>query len=220
MKVNQLKQLKKWFNEYLDYGTLEDKRDGRTYKTIKIRNQVWMAENLAYSDSIQSPYLKGQSWCYNNDSLNCLKGGRYYSWTAAMDIHYKWLDDSPYLVDGLIGNPHKGICPDGWHIPNNDEWSIMYDAIVKNPYAMQAKGHRLWPDATNNSGFSALPVNRCYGCQYEFGSLASFVSASEINEKYAYIWHLQMSQGNFSTGYQADHSKKYAYSIRCIKDSD
>ncbi len=208
---------KKWFNENLDYGTLEDDRDHRTYRTIKIGNQVWMAENLAYSDSIQSPYLKGQSWCYNDDSLNCLKGGRYYSWTAAMNIHYKWLDDSPYAVEGLIGEPHQGICPNGWHVPTGDEWNEMYDAIGTTPYAMQAKGQRLWPDAKNKSGFSALPAGYYYyGDFREIGYNSKFSGSTELGKRYGDTWSLDASLAvlnKFSDG------KSFGFSVRCVQDT-
>ncbi len=215
---------KKWFNEDLEYGTLKDKRDGRTYKTIKIGNQVWMAENLAYSDSIQSPYLKGQSWCYNNDSLNCLKGGRYYTWTAAMNIHYKWKSASPYEVEGLIHEPHQGICPDGWHVPTWNEWNEMYDAIGTTPYAMQAKGQRLWPDATNVSGFSAIPVGR-KNRNEKMGEEALFWGSDQLQKdgenwlSFAYAWNLNVNLvldcGNGCRWFE----KNNMISVRCVQDS-
>jgi uncharacterized protein (TIGR02145 family) len=212
---------KTWFNENLDYGTLEDDRDGRTYRTIKIGKQVWMAENLAYSDSIQSPYLKGQSWCYNNDSLNCLKGGRYYTWTAAMNIHYKWQEASPYAVDGLIHEPHQGICPDGWHIPRDDEWVEMYDAIGTTPYAMQAKGMPMWKNATNESGFSAVPVGPViygYGETFNLEVFTSFWSATERMVNSVYFWNLSAKDSRIDelNGY---FYKSQSSMIRCVQDS-
>ena len=216
---------KKWFNEDLEYGTLEDHRDGRVYRTIKIGNQVWMAENLAYADSIKNPYLKGQSWCYNDDSLNCLKGGRYYNWTAAMNIHYKWLDASPYEVEGLIGSPHQGICPDGWHLPTGDEWYELYDAVGTTPYAIQAKGQRLWSDATNESGFTALSTGYLYVYCPNFDYCGGFFEDVGLTTHFAGALE-DDRQDNFLgwgvTKYQADRygNRKWSgFSVRCVQDA-
>ncbi|MBS7390768.1 MAG: hypothetical protein KIG51_01555, partial [Fibrobacter sp.] len=67
------------------YGTMTDSRDGNTYKTVKIGEQVWMAENLNYADSVKTPSLKENSWCYGNVAANCEKYGRLYTWAAAID---------------------------------------------------------------------------------------------------------------------------------------
>ena len=50
-----------------------------------MKNQVWMAENLNYADSVTTPSLVGKNWCYGNKVENCDVAGRLYTWTAAID---------------------------------------------------------------------------------------------------------------------------------------
>lgn len=204
---------KVWTNSNLSYGELVDERDGRSYKTIEINGVTVMAENLNYADSNKTGYLKGNNWCYKNDSNNCLKGGRYYSWTAAMDIDSKWQNN--VVSASLISNPHQGICPKGWHIPTIKEWSDLFD---KSDYAaQQAVGSTLWPNATNESGFSALPTGRhegVYGFEY-IGEFAYFWSA-DSEELVNAAKELSMTKNDLVTIWT---SFKYSgLSVRCIKD--
>lgn len=151
-----------YFNPDLEYGTLTDACDGRTYKTIQIGSQVWMAENLNYADSSVngSYYLRGNNRCYNNDSTNCLKAGRFYTWTAAMNIDAKW--KSAKTPEGLIQPIHQGICPEGWHVPNTEDWQELLDNIGSDPSAWQAVGfwNGIWKDATNSLGFSTSTTRK------------------------------------------------------------
>ena len=216
---------KDWTKSGLDYGELYDKRDKYTYKTIKIGNQVWMAENLKYADSVASPYLRGQSWCYQYDPLNCLKGGRYYSWMAAMDIGVEWEHVRAHDVPGFIGNPHRGICPEGSHIPNNDEWNELFASIGESREAMLALNHGKWPDATNASGFSAVGVGVFDGpCQeingmWPVGELVFYWSADELKTGGAVGWILKSDEAGISNLGYGDDQKHFGASVRCILDT-
>ena len=175
-----------------------------------------MAENLNYADSLKSPYLKKNNWCYNRDSTNCLKGGRFYSWTAAMDIDSKWQNVSPYGVEGLIKKPHQGVCPKGWHIPTNEEWSALFKNV--GYAAQQSVGHPLWKNATNASGFSALPIGDNQNFYVKLGINANFGSTSERNDSYVYYWLLSESSGSLSSSMSSTTGKSIGIAVRCFQD--
>lgn len=217
---------KDWTNPDLTYGKLVDERDGRTYKTIEINGFTVMAENLKYADEAKNPYLKGNTKCYLNDTTNCLKGGRFYTWTAAMDIDSKWQSAVTTMVDGLIESPHQGICPAGWHIPTNEEWSALFKDV--GYAAQQAVGNVQWMQATNASGFTAIPTGFSSYGSFDVGAEAYFWSATECdgcnNSSYststAYTWEVNSSNANisYSTNGHGFTLKSDAFSVRCIKD--
>ncbi len=207
---------KEWTNPNLAYGELYDARDGRTYKTIEINGITVMAQNLAYGDSVKSPYLKGTTSCYNNDSLNCVKGGRYYSGTAALNIDAKWGEDSPYLVDGLIKIPHQGICPDGWHIPTKEEWTALFDGIDFVKVEAQGLSGR-WKNASNSSGFSAIPTGAFYNGFSLIGIQSFFWSVSEsdydVNNTLSFA--IEENSGGLN---EVGTNRNYKFNVRCFKD--
>jgi len=94
-----------------------DNRDGQIYHTVLIGSQCWMQENLRIGtkiDTLATPSDNGiiEKWCYKNDSSDCAHNGAYYSWNEMM------------LYNDNQGTPIQGICPDGWHIPMEEEWKI------------------------------------------------------------------------------------------------
>ena len=64
----------------VSFGEITDERDGHVYKTVKIGEQIWMAENLNYAYPKQDSSSDSVSWCYNNEPDNCAKYGRLYTW--------------------------------------------------------------------------------------------------------------------------------------------
>ena len=114
------------FNPNVEYGTLVDPRDGRSYRTVMLGSVNWMAENLRYSDSVASENLKGQSWCYDNDERNCAVFGRLYTWPAAMDLPAVYQDS---VADGT-GGINRGICPEGWHVPTMHDFNVMIEEAL------------------------------------------------------------------------------------------
>jgi len=123
---------------------------GQTYKTVVIGTQTWMAENLNY-------VVEG-SKCYGNDSANCDKYGSLYNWTTAMNLPASC--NSSYC-SGYIQSKHQGICPSGWHIPSDAEWTTLTDYVGGSSTAgTKLKATSGWDsngNGTDEYGFSALP---------------------------------------------------------------
>ena len=127
------------FNDSIPYGELVDMRDGKSYRTVLIGDQLWMAENLNYGDSVSIPSLKGNTWCGGGDSLknDCCIYGRLYTWAAGGEL-----------------------CPEGWRMPSMEDFMT----LAKNFGGMAFAGEALKSDAvgwrklggSNASGFSAL----------------------------------------------------------------
>lgn len=206
-----------------EYGTLMDSRDGKTYKTVVIGSQTWMAENLNYSDSVSYPGMQKRNWCYNNSLDSCAKYGRLYTWSAAMDSAGTFSTNGKNCGFDETCSPTypvRGICPSGWHLPSSTEWSTLYKAMGNSPYAMQAKGYVEWTDATDAYGFSALPAGcLLYRDVSSVGSIACFWSATELHRNAAYYWNLLAGEARLNYDYTLiSGSKEFGVSVRCVKD--
>lgn len=195
--------------------------DGNTYKTVTIGTQTWMAENLKTSkysdgtaisnvtdDSEWSNLTKGAWAYYNNDPTNNTKYGKLYNW---------------YSIS-TITNGNKNICPSGWHIPNDTEWTVLTDFLGGTSISgdkLKEVGTTSWNNlneySTNTSLFTGLPGGRRYdlGDYYNIGNEAYWWSSSEDEADYAWSIGLDDDPGNT---YKNDYNKKNGLSVRCLKD--
>ena len=225
------------FNPDIDYGSMTDTRDGKTYKTVKIGDQTWMAENLNYYDATNLS-VKEKSWCFgkkdNEDSTTCDVAGRFYTWAAAIDS-VKLANDADNPLEcgydkfcNLTGTV-QGICPPGWHLPNNTEWQAFLMAVGGRSTAGKVlKSQTGWNDykgtsgnGTDAFGFTALPAG------FRFCDGGDFLEEG----KYTYFWSSveyerdrETNANNVYVYYYGDNAnlyfypKIYAFSVRCVKD--
>ncbi len=209
------------------YDSIIDERDGQTYKTVKIGNQWWMAENLNYADSVKTPSLRERNWCYNDSAKYCAKYGRLYTWAAAIDSSK--LYDSGNGVncgDGIMCTlPEKiqGLCPNGWHLPKLAEWEILFAQVGGDSIAGKIlMSQKDWTHNENGSdiyGFNALPAGgtNLKGQFNSIGDYTFFWIAETANEDYAYYVCLYYEDERALLIYSY---KKTAHSVRCVKDTE
>ena len=211
--------------------TLKDLRDGKTYKTVVIGEQTWMAENLNYADSVKTPSLKGKSWCYDGVAGYCEKYGRLYTWAAAKTVcpegwHLPSYDEWNTLFTAVGGKFTAGTAlksTSGWHLPSRDEWDTLITAVGGSSTAgtvlKSQTGWTAYVGITNEDafGFSALPAGERtnYGGYSLGGSEAYFWSSTENGSSDAYRMYLYSYKDN---AYLSDIDKNYGHSVRCLKD--
>ena len=212
-------------------GTLTDERDGKIYKTVKIGEQVWMAENLnyAYTDvpyTSNTGYYKSDStsWCYNNSTEYCSQYGRLYTWAAAMDSVGTWSESGKGCGFGSTECtptlPVRGICPEGWHLPTKTEWETLFTSVGGESTAgkmLKTKGGWMGDGGTDAYSFSARSAGvRFYSTG--FGSLPTntyFWSSTEFNSYNAYYIGLSYANGKVNLSFDF---MGYGNSVRCVKD--
>lgn len=199
--------------------TLIDDRDGQTYRTVKIGDQVWMAENLNYRNLGPTADDDSSSFCYDNDLANCTKYGRLYTWEAAVgrECGFGGKDCGPGA--GIV----RGVCPEGWHLPSAAEWDVLLTAVGDFSTAgTKLKSVTGWNEYEGKSGngedvysFSVLPAGiRSSGYDSE-GSSAFFWSSTEKGAESAYNVDMHHNGGGVGRHYDSKHR---AFSVRCLKD--
>lgn len=199
-------------------SSMDDPRDGQSYKVVQIGSQYWFAENLRYTPP-NVPQVTGQTewaaihnngnptgqpaWCWqNNNSANDAIYGKLYNWFALNAT---------------------SICPPGWHVPTDAEWTVLTDYLGSNAGGkMKSTSFWIQPNtgATNESGFSALPGgSRGYGGFSSTGAAGQWWS-STVDDK---VSDQPVNLGRILSYNKSQVERLYfsqsgGMSCRCIKD--
>ena len=220
-KCVTMEYLNQEFLEAGKYGEILDERDNQVYKTVQIGEQIWMAENLNYETY--------RSWCGGGIGYvegNCATYGRLYTWAAAMD---RSEGDCGYSHDCTTlgwGNV-QGVCPNGWHVPSEDEWDALIAVVGGRDIAGQKlkaqTGWNAYSGIINEDavGFSALPAGFSNnGHLNDVGDDVFFWSATQSSCHSAYDVDLYYNYdgvylkfGNLNLS-----MKYYGHSVRCVRD--
>jgi uncharacterized protein (TIGR02145 family) len=204
------------FNNSISYGSVSD-IEGNVYKTVKIGSQTWMAENLRttkYNDGLPIDNVTNKS-----------------IWTALVTPAYCWYNN---LIENknLIGAHYNWyavntsrLCPTGWHVPSDYEWTILTDYLGGLEIAgakMKEAGFAHWEEpnvgAKNSSGFTAIPAGQRRGIEGTFtgiGLYDSWWSSTEYN--FYKSWYRSVATINTNVWRSSGTLKQTGTSIRCIK---
>jgi len=218
-------------------------KDENYYNIVTIGTQTWMAENLntgkmkiwegGLTISLTNNGIP-EKYCYENSLSNCKTYGGLYTWDEMMD--YVSMDDGVPDAGGyLVFESHQGICPHGWHIPTDAEWStLLYYVGPSTAGATLKADSPLWRNdtivATDEFGYGMLPaggittpsVNLPLAFIYKGGTAMfwqAYVSISKLHGEY-FTWVRYRIENEllFRTNGQA--WTEMAFSVRCIKDTE
>jgi len=197
--------------------------DGNYYNTIKIGNQIWMAENLKttkYNDGTAIPNVTDNTaWAALTTPAYCWYNNNEAAYKATYGALYNW-----YTVD-VTSNGGKNVCPTGWHVPTDAEWTTLTTYLGGVDVAggkLKETGTTHWTTpntgATNETGFTALPggYRHLDGTFNNIGDLGYWWSATEYSATLAWNRSLTYNYSNVIRSYL--NYKKYGYSVRCVRD--
>ena len=212
--------------------------DGNAYKIRSIGNQIWMSENLKTTKYLNGDLIGTTSpptldisaetapkyqWAFDGDESNASTYGRLYTGYAATDS--------------------RNICPSGWHVPTDSEWTTLTDFLTDNGYGYEGSGSDIgkslaatsqWysggsigtigndPASNNSSGFTALPSgmrSADMGVEGFFVSLGyecSWWSSTDNSPEIAWQRILFYLNSDLARTYSG--GKKSGISVRCLKD--
>jgi uncharacterized protein (TIGR02145 family) len=191
--------------------------DMANYKTVKIGEQTWMAENLNYA--VSGSFCGGINNTLKEENTSfCDRYGRLYDWETA-----------------------NMVCPSGWHLPSNSDWDILMDyvqtdngetytpgrtASIAGKYLKAASGWNEGKNGEDKYGFTALPGGNIQdGSFYDAGNSGSWWSSSEYNDYGNGVFYCSMHYEGIMLLYGRDNvyrgstsKNRYLFSVRCVKD--
>jgi len=200
-------------------GSVVTDADGNIYNVVQIGRQCWMAENLRtrrFSQAEIIPYAVNSWWpnnqyypavaSYNNDSAYIADYGRLYNFYSTKDV--------------------RGVCPKGWHIPDNAEWEELINYLGGPGMAGgKLKDTLTWnapnTGATNSSGFGARPGGyRAYGTStfFRMGNEGNYWTSTRSDANGAYYYALYKDNDSVVRKGTLEH-QGIGRSCRCVKDT-
>ena len=188
--------------------------NGVGYSTVQIGDQCWFAENLRtttylngdaipqnLSDGDWSSTTSGAMSTYNNELMAQTASGGLYNW---------------YAVDDA-----RGLCPSGWHVPTDEEWTMLTDHLGESVAGGQMKTNYGWYAAgngTNSSGFSGLPGgSRSSGGPFSNDGLTGYWWSSSPNGSYSWSRYLRYYSESVNRSSGDPHR---GFSVRCVRDAE
>jgi uncharacterized protein (TIGR02145 family) len=192
------------------FGDMTDARDGQTYKTVTLKDQTWLAQDLNYKTD--------NSWCYQDDLANCEVYGRLYDWEASLTAcPAGWHLGSDEEWSTLVKYLDPKADP-------NDEFaeSDVAGGMLKATGTIE-EGTGLWrrpnKDATDLSGFSAVPSGTRFdtGSFNMLGQRVMFWTSTEYNANSAWTRMLDNGQSVIFRD-NTDITKSYYLAVRCVMD--
>jgi trimeric autotransporter adhesin len=201
--------------------------DGNVYHTVTIGTQVWLAENLKttrYNDGTSIPNITDNTaWValttgaysdYSNIPANSTTYGRLYNW---------------YVVDNntatkVASNGGKNVCPTGWHVPSDAEWTTLTTYLGGESVAggkLKETGITHWASpntgATNETGFTAFPGGYRFndGAYTLVGSDGLWWSSTDYSTTLAWFRYMSYNNAYVSRDFSSERS---GFSVRCVRD--
>ena len=180
----------------VSYGSLTDTRDGKSYKTVRIGTQTWMAENLNYKTD--------ESYCYEDNPGSCRKYGRLYTWATARNAcpvgwhlpsRAEWMTLEEFVANSLFGGKMDSV---GYALKSTSGWEYFGGKLSNGSDAF---------------GFGALPAAYRFGERRFVLGAAYFWSTSKYVAYFRYLYYDDTFLGT------SDDIEDRAMSVRCVKDS-
>ena len=236
--------------------------EGNVYNTVKIGNQCWTKENLRTTTSpstgtylipavgTDGTYTGKQAFWYNNDVATYAPKnyGLLYNWNAAADTFntaYGELSvNNSYsnAVSVTFSGHRRGICPEGWHLPSDAEWTqltnyvgsvLEYQCGGSSSYIAKALASETgWSSydgecypgcqsvtANNATGFSAVPAGYCIGSSFSYARSGLYFWSSSQDASYSYNAYDRNLNHIEAIVNRSNNYKKNGFSVRCLRDA-